>query len=355
VRWILLALALVVAPLAPSTAFAQGDEVRAEADALYERGLERFAEGKVPIAAAHFRAALDIDPGHGPARSRLVECLVLLDEVDEARRIAQGGQPAPGAPAAESPGIVSEAEPVGGGELRPLEPLESDAPMTDEEAAARREEAARIQAAAQARNRAREEALRAVEEARRAEEEALRAEEDARRVDEERRRAAERAARNTPAAKAERRARRNPRSLGKLGAAFALGGSTMTVGGVVQLKPHWLGSLDVGLGGFFALDGGRPVPAVALSVEGQLTPVPWRLTPVIGGGVTILAGSGAPYADAVLWSPTTAGRARVVPFGTVGARYDFRKRVWFSVTARVAPGASGVPVPLPGARIGLRF
>lgn len=354
-RWILLSVALLLAPLAPTGAHAQDSVERAEADALYERGKEHFIEGKVPIAAAHFRAALDIDPTHEQARARLVECLVLLDEVDEARQVAAGGQPAPAPeepPAAvlppedPSPEDPSSEDPAAD-EVSPPRPAPSDA-MTEEEAAARRAEAARIQADAQARNRAREEALRAEEDARRAEDEARRAEEA-------RRRDAERAARDTPAAREERRARRNPRSQSRLAAAVALGGSTMTLGGVVELRPHWFGSFDLGIGGFIVPTRGRVIPAVALSVEGQITPVPWRLTPVFGGGVTVLAGSGAAYADAVLWSPTTSGRARVVPFGTLGARYDFRKRFWFSVTARVAPGVNGWPVPLPGARFGLRF
>lgn len=69
----------------------------------------------------------------------------------------------------------------------------------------------------------------------------------------------------------------------------------------------------------------------------------------------VVAGPAAPAIDAVLWSPLEGDRVRVVPYGLIGARYDASKRLWFSLSARIAPSSRFLAIPLPGGRIGLRF
>ena len=341
---------------------AVSDDDRADAEVLFDRGKRLFAEGQTDVAEAQFRAALRLDPAHVAARQYLVECLVLLGRVDEAADIARAGQAR-----AEIPPALQAAPQAPAG----VDPAPSDLPaavpayappttptqMTDEETAVRRTEAAGMQAEAQAWPT--EEAARQEAEGvgLRAEDETLDAGVNARRRGEKAAcRRGEKADPQTPEARVERTRRRNPRSRGKLAAAFALGGSTATLGGVFELRPHWLGSLNVGLGGFLVSAAGRGVlGAAAISFEGQLSPIPWRLTPLLGAGVMIVAGPAASAIDAVLWSPLESDRVRVVPYGLIGARYDANKRLWFSLSARVAPSSRYFAVPLPGGRIGLRF
>jgi hypothetical protein len=375
-RSILLIVTLLLA--APLTAAAQpaavSDGDRAEADAIYERGREQFEAGQVAIAAAHFRAALELDPSHQRSRAYLVECLVVDGDLTEARRVAEGGVPAaPVAPSDEaatqsaSPGPVPPSAPAAPPVDAPLAPIpeegeatrpapasavvgaaaESAGAMTEAEAAARRAEAARIQAAAQARNAERAQQI----------DEARRAEAAARRVQEEERAAAQaqaQAAARAPAARAERRARRNPRATSRIAAGGAIGGAAITGGAFVELRPTWLGAFDIGIGGFFVPgDGVRG--AVAFSLEAQLSPVPWRLTPLFGAGLMVLGGPAVDATDGVLASLPSVGQSRVIPYGLLGVRYDVKKRLWFSVSARLAPSPTTVVMPIPGMRIGLRF
>jgi hypothetical protein len=350
-RSILLIVTLLLA--APLTAAAQpaavSDGDRAEADAIYERGREQFEAGQVAIAAAHFRAALELDPSHQRSRAYLVECLVVDGDLTEARRVAEGGVPA--APPVDAPLAPIPEE---GEATRPAPAsavvgaaAESAGAMTEAEAAARRAEAARIQAAAQARNAERAQQI----------DEARRAEAAARRVQEEERAAAQaqaQAAARAPAARAERRARRNPRATSRIAAGGAIGGAAITGGAFVELRPTWLGAFDIGIGGFFVPgDGVRG--AVAFSLEAQLSPVPWRLTPLFGAGLMVLGGPAVDATDGVLASLPSVGQSRVIPYGLLGVRYDVKKRLWFSVSARLAPSPTTVVMPIPGMRIGLRF
>ena len=354
---LILSVLFLAAPAAAqeSTAsVAVSDADRADTEVLVDRGKRLFAEGQTAMAEVQFRAALSLEPSHVAARQYLVECLMLLGRVDEAAEIARAGQTEAEVPPAlrEAPQAPAGVDPAPS-DLPGVEPADVSpsavTPMTDEEAAARRAEAAAMQAAAQARHReeaAREEAEAA---ARRAEDESLAAEFNARRR-------GKRAAPKLSEARVERARRLNPRSLSKLAAAFALGGSTATLGGVFELRPHWLGSVNVGLGGFLVPRGERGVSgAAAISLEGQLSPIPWRLTPLLGGGVMVVAGPAAPAIDAVLWSPLEGDHVRVVPYGLIGARYDASKRLWFSLSARIAPSSRFFAIPLPGGRIGLRF
>ena len=207
-----------------------------------------------------------------------------------------------------------------------------------------RADAAAKQAEAQARH-AREAAEREQADAQRA---AARAERDA----------AEAAARadSLRLKKEARRLARNPRRASHLAAGLGIGGAAATVGVFAELRPTWLGSGVFGFGGFLVQQDGDLLAALALSGEVQLSPVPWRLTPLVGAGLLGFVGSGAHVLDNALWSlPTSREALRVVPYALVGLRYDFKKRVWFSLSARLAPSPVLGVMPMPGLRLGLRF
>lgn len=319
-RTLILSLALLQA--APSSALAEDSATSAvdidEAESLYQRGSAEFAEGRTSAAAAHFRAALAIDPSHARARAYLAECLVIEGEVEAARKVASGGSQDAEAPPPMPP------DPPGAAPAQPLETSSSIAGVVSGDSIVIPE---------------------TVEEAR-AESPVMEREAPDVRTE---------AARH-PDPDAERKARRNPRSQGKISAGLALGGAAVTVGVFAELRPSWFGAFEVGVGGFLVPDEGRGVDgAVALSIEAQLSPIPWRLTPVLGVGVVILAGPAAAATENTLWSLPSNARARAVPYIVLGARYDLHKRLWFSLSARLAPSPTTRVMPMPGARVGLRF
>ena len=158
------------------------------------------------------------------------------------------------------------------------------------------------------------------------------------------------------AAKEQRKERRNPRRGDRIGMGIGAGGAAVSVGAFGELRPGWFASGVVGVGGFLVKRGDGVRGAVAVSGELQLSPVPWRLTPLLGVGVVGLFGPGASAIDDVLYSPPMSrGNARLVPYALLGARYDFRRALWFSLAVRLAPSPATTVMPIPGARLGLRF
>ena len=353
----LLLLLLVLAAPLQAVAQSVSEADAAEATDLYERGLAAFRDGQISVAAAHFRGALAADPDHHRARSYLIECLVLQGNDDEARAVAEGRDDARVPPPVDP--------------LPPDEPMDdgwaeaADQPMTEEEAAERREEAARMQEGAWGQDEpmSEDEAAARREEAARMQAEARARhanEAEARRINQEEARAqaaarAELEAEQKAVRKRERAARFNPRSLSHVAGGVAFGGSAGAIGGFGELRLHWTGAMQVGIGGFLVRRGDDVDPAVTLSVEGQLNPIPFRLTPVIGAGVVTVLGDGAPALDGIL-AGASRGNARLIPYALFGARYDFRKHLWFALSVRLAPSPSPrFVMPMPGARIGLRF
>jgi|GEM_PF-7063082 len=325
---LLLALTLSTPALAAAQDVAVGDA--SEAQTFYERGREHFAAGRVAAAASHFVAALELDPGHRQARAYLVECLVIEDRVDEARAVAQGGPPGEGS----APRPDSQQPPISSGPPPDLPVLTDDDTVEPVPPPA---EIERPVAAPPAETTPPAPPPPIVE---------VPAPSEA---------PARRSAATERQARRDRTARRNPRALSKLSAGVAVGGAAVTVGGFVELRPTWVGGFGLGLGGFLFPADDRVVGAVAFSMEGQFTPVPFRLTPILGGGLMVLGGSGVYVTEPVLGSLPSVGNSRVVPYGVFGARYDLRKALWFSVTVRVAPSPRTGAIPLPGARLGLRF
>lgn len=327
---LLLLLFVLAAPLQVSAQSASEADA-AEAADLYERGLAAFRDGQISVASAHFRGALAADPDHHRARSYLIECLLLQGNDDEARAVAEGRDDARVPPPVDR---LPPDEPVDDGRVEA-----ADEPMTEAEAAERREEAARMQGEARARH-----ATEA--EARRFNQEQARSQAAAR---------AELEAEQKAIRKRERAARFNPRSLSHVAGGVAFGGSAGAIGGFGEFRLHWTGALQVGIGGFLVRRGDDVDPAVTLSVEGQLNPIPFRLTPVIGAGVVTVLGDGASALDGIL-AGASRGDARLIPYALFGARYDFRKHLWFALSVRLAPSPSPrFVMPMPGARIGLRF
>ena len=297
---LLFGLLLAMPVLSAAPAWAQSTPTRAEAEELFLLGYGHFKELRLPEARAAFEGALRLDPDHQQARSYLIECLVLDGDLEAARAVAV-------APSEAGPEPVTEPEPQPIPEPGPLvvplsEPVEPP------------RQAAVVQ------------------------------------IDEHAVRAAARAAREA------KKERRNPRRGEHFGIGLGLGGPAATVGLFAEVRPGWLGSGVFGIGSFLVARDDRIQAAAAVSAELQLSPVPWRLTPLLGVGVVGFAGPGASAIDAALASPGTGrSNVRVVPYGLLGARYDFRKTLWLSVCVRLAPSPSLVVMPIPGARLGLRF
>lgn len=326
-RTLLLVLALLIAPALPTIAQAQSSIAQDQAEGLFQTGYAHFEAQRFDEARAAFESALRLDPGHKNARSYLVELLVLQGDLEGARAVAQE-RPQPAAEPPQGPPIADPPE--SGGDV-----------LSEEEAARLRAEAAAKQAEAQQRH-----ALAQKEEAAA----------EARRAFEERERAQAEAHATLLKEKKERALRRNPRRGRPFAAGLAVGGAAGTFGIFSELRPGWLGSGLLGLGGFLVARDGEVQAAAALSAELQLSPVPWRLTPLVGGGIVSFLGSGASAVDSVLWSFTTSRDSlRMVPYALLGVRYDFKKALWFSVSARFAPSAQWIVMPMPGARIGIRF
>ena len=155
---------------------------------------------------------------------------------------------------------------------------------------------------------------------------------------------------------------RNPRSRG--GAALGLGlfGPSLGLGGVVQARPHWLVAIGAGLGGLMVIRGDQESGAFGLFIEAQLLPVPWRLTPLVGVGLTLVVGSLAEEVDERGYASLADGTGRLLPYLSLGLRYDAPSGFWASGGLGLVPAIvlrSGVAIPsvlpIPGFRIGVRL
>jgi len=339
-RLIPLALALTV--LAPHLAWAEGGAARVadvdEAEDFYQRGRDQFSEGRSAAAAAHFRAAIIIDPGHTRARAYLVECLVLEGDVEAAKAVAAGGLPRSTEPSPTSPTKDGGVPPGTDDAVPTKEATGSGGPVLAPEASAdTRPEAAENKT----------EAAPTIVQATGNE-----SDERSREEGPQKEAAVGRSSRDLGAQKA----RRNPRAQHNGSVGLAVGGAAVTIGAFAELHPSWFGAFGVGVGGFLAPAEGRGVHgAVALSTEAHITPVPWRLTPLLGVGMVFFVGPGASSTEMTLWSLPHSRNTRAVPYVVLGARYDLRKRLWLSLSARIAPSPTSRLMPMPGLRVGLRF
>ena len=156
----------------------------------------------------------------------------------------------------------------------------------------------------------------------------------------------------------ERRRSRNPRAFRKMSAGLGIVGPTVGLGGWVEARPHWLVAIHGGVGGLAVVrSSGSNDGLLSLHIQADFTPIPWRISPVIGAGLAGLFGSMAWNLDGLVESLVLRPNARLVPYLNVGGRLDLPQRFQVEVAVALAPtGNIRAPIlPIPGVRLGLLF
>ena len=150
----------------------------------------------------------------------------------------------------------------------------------------------------------------------------------------------------------------NPRADHRLAAAVSIYGITQGLGLLVEYMPHWVASFGFGIGGTARRIGETtPLAAGTLNAELNLLPLPFVITPILGGGFGFTFGPLAQYL------PGIAGRApdrdqsiRLLPYARFGLRVDLPRRVHLVGEVLLVPDnrlEQGNEIhPLPGLRIG---
>jgi len=158
------------------------------------------------------------------------------------------------------------------------------------------------------------------------------------------------------------RSSQNPRADSKSSLALGIVGPTLGLGVAVQGRPHWSVALGGGVGGLAVLRGGEGSGIFAFYAEAQVLPIPWRLTPVFGVGVSALIGSLVTEVDLQGVSTAGQGLGRVLPYILMGARYDAPIGLWVSGGIGLVPlvvviDGEAVPsvLPFPGFRLGVNL
>lgn len=153
--------------------------------------------------------------------------------------------------------------------------------------------------------------------------------------------------------------RRNPRRTSRGAFGLTLLGAGVGLGIYGEYRPHWVVSMDAGLG-FLVLksDAGSRSGLAGLWAEATLMPIPFRLTPTIGVGITSLLGGATWRFDTIGQPLASRSRLRLVGYWHLGLRYDSARGfhiaggVGFIPTGR-EPGKAFTPWP--GFKFGMRF
>ena len=155
-----------------------------------------------------------------------------------------------------------------------------------------------------------------------------------------------------------RRSGFNPRRNGMGGVGLGLLGPTVGVGIWAEFRPLWLVSISGGIGGVaIKRDSGVRTGIGAVFGEVALLPVPFRLTPMLGVGFTVLSGPAAWQVDGYARALAGRGNARGVLYVLLGVRYDSARGFFASGGVGLIPTgrAPGAFTPWPGFRFGARF
>jgi tetratricopeptide (TPR) repeat protein len=155
----------------------------------------------------------------------------------------------------------------------------------------------------------------------------------------------------------EKKNRRNPRRLGLASIGLQVGGPAIGFGLYMEFKPGWFFAVSGGVGGVGVIsDQGRGGIGGAW-VEVAIRPVPIRITPVVGVGLSVFGGSDVWRLDTLSSALLGQGRSRVAPYILIGVRYDARKPFFVSAGVHLFPTGQTpyIFLPYPGARVGLRF
>ncbi len=162
----------------------------------------------------------------------------------------------------------------------------------------------------------------------------------------------------SPADEEARRLHLNPRRRGMGGAGLGLLGPTVGLGIWAEFRPVWLLSITGGVGGLgIRRESGSRSGIAAAFAEFNLMPVPFRLTPILGVGVSVLGGPATWQVDSYARALGSRGNARGLVYLVLGLRYDTARGLFLSAGVGLVPTgrAPGAFTPWPGVRFGLRF
>jgi hypothetical protein len=126
-----------------------------------------------------------------------------------------------------------------------------------------------------------------------------------------------------------------------------------------EFRPHWAFAASGGLGLLVLKSAsGSRSGLVGLWSEVSLLPLPFRLTPTVGLGITTLAGDAAWRFDSIGAPISSRSNLRLVGYVHFGIRYDSVRGFHASaglglIPTDRAPGKAFVPWP--GFKVGMRF
>lgn len=150
----------------------------------------------------------------------------------------------------------------------------------------------------------------------------------------------------------------NTRASYRLAAAVAVYGVSQGLGLVVEYMPHWVASFGFGVGGTARLiKTTTPLAAGNLHAEINLMPLPFAVTPILGGGFGFTFGPLAEYLPGLPGkAPDRDQSVRLLPYARVGLRVDLRRSVHLIGEVLLVPDnrlQQGHSIhPLPGLRLG---
>jgi len=156
-----------------------------------------------------------------------------------------------------------------------------------------------------------------------------------------------------------RKARLNPRGSHRGGFGITLLGPGVGLGIFAELRPHWAVAINGGIGVLVLKSASGSRSGLAgLWLEATAMPIPFRLTPTIGVGITSLAGTAVWRFDSMASPIASRGQLRLVGYWHLGLRYDSRKGFYLAAGVGFIPTGRGPGqafAPWPGFKFGLRF
>ena len=149
---------------------------------------------------------------------------------------------------------------------------------------------------------------------------------------------------------------RNPRGDRKFSFGLGLGGPSVGLGAWAELRPFWGLAISGGAGVLVVGEDAQAAGIAAVGMGVDLLPVPYRLTPVLGVGLSAVFGDAVWRLDPVTKPLASGADVRLLPHINVGLRLDvdrlqLQAGIWLLPT-----GNAKLPIlPFPGLRLGLHF
>lgn len=161
-------------------------------------------------------------------------------------------------------------------------------------------------------------------------------------------------ARKGPEAK---KRRMNPRAFRRGSAGVGFVGPAVGLGAWVEFRPTWLVAINGGVGGLILVRDGAAGGLGGFHVEATLAPIPFRLTPTVGVGLSGLFGDQVWRTDPWFAHLVQRRSFKLLPYFSLGARYDAKRGVQLEFGVSLVPSTvPGLPlIPVPGVRLGFHF